>query len=98
MTSQKDHLLKSFVRQIEAIFRMSLLNKDQLTTVEQFDMAINLASEYTTGKLIFVIDSIDQMDANSCSNISWLPKELLIGKVLPLLTVTQKNYCQSKPS
>ena len=48
MTSQKDHLLKSFVRQIEAIFRMSLLNKDQLTTVEQFDMAINLASEYTT--------------------------------------------------
>ena len=82
MTSQKDHLLKSFVRQIEAIFRMSLLNKDQLSTVEQFDMAINLASEYTTGKLIFVIDSIDQMDANSCSNITWLPKELKVDKMI----------------
>ena len=91
MTSQKDHLLKSFVRQLEAIFKMTLLNKDQLTTVEQFDMAISLASEQTATKLIFVIDSIDQMDANSCANINWLPKTMPANTFLLLSTVSDES-------
>ena len=74
MSSQKDHLLRSFVRQIESIFKMTVINKDKLSSEEQFEIAINLASENTTSKIVLVVDSIDQMDATSCNNIGWLPK------------------------
>ena len=71
------------------------LYKDQLSSVEQFDIAINLASEQANNsKFIFVIDSIDQMDINSCSNISWLPKMMPQNTVLLLSTVSDENFEQ----
>ena len=71
------------------------LYQDQLSSVEQFDIAINLASEQANNsKFIFVIDSIDQMDINSCSNISWLPKMMPQNTVLLLSTVSDENFEQ----
>ena len=77
MTSQKDNLMKSFIRQLEGIFRFTVLNKSQLTVLEAFERAVTVAVENSAAKLIFVIDSIDQMDANSCANVNWLPKHML---------------------
>ena len=60
MTSQKDNLMKSFIRQIEAIFKFTVLGKDELTVLEVFERACEIAAEnhITHSKLIFVIDSI----------------------------------------
>ena len=60
MTSQKDNLMKSFIRQIEAIFKFTVLGKDELTVLETFERACEIASEnqLSHSKLIFVIDSI----------------------------------------
>ena len=60
MTSQKDNLMKSFIRQIEAIFKFTVLGKDELTVLEVFERACEIAAEnhISHSKLIFVIDSI----------------------------------------
>ena len=52
--------MKSFIRQIEAIFKFTVLGKDELTVLETFERACEIAAEnqFSHSKLIFVIDSI----------------------------------------
>jgi len=52
---------------------------------------VAVAVESSSTRLIFVIDSIDQMDAHSCANINWLPKNMPPKSFLFLSTVSDEQ-------
>ena len=51
MTSQKDNLMKSFIRHLEALFNFTLMNKEQLTVLELFENAVQIAADSTEEEL-----------------------------------------------